>query len=101
MRPVTAETRYECRVIVEGSESAHPTLAFEFVSSENLVPIVAHTATSPAIPTSARQPHRVGLCCAEVRLGRRGAPVDEELIALRVQDVRRLVCFGIDDVAET
>ena len=50
----------------------------EPVRGEHLVPVVADPAAGPAVPAAAGQPHRVGVGRAEERLGRGGAPVDQQ-----------------------
>ena len=48
------------------------------VRGEHLVPVVADPAAGPAIPAAAGQAHRVGVGRSEERLGRGGAPVDQQ-----------------------
>ena len=52
--------------------------SLEPVGGEHLVPVVADPAAGPAVPAAARQAHRVGVGRAEERLGRGGAPVDQQ-----------------------
>ena len=50
----------------------------EPVRGEDLVPVVADPAPGPPVAAAARQPHRLGVGRPEERLGRRGAPVDQQ-----------------------
>ena len=63
---------------------------------EDLVPVVADPAPGPPVPAAARQPHRLGVGRPEERLGRRGAPVEQQPPARTVgetqpPDVHRLL----------
>jgi hypothetical protein len=71
-RPARAQARQERRVLVEGGGTVEP------VGVEHLVPVVGDAAVGPAVPTPAEQPARVGGGGGEERLGRGGAPVDEQ-----------------------
>ena len=72
---------------------------------EHLVPVVADPAAGPAVPAAAGQAHRVGVGRAEERLGRGGAPVDQQPAARAVgeaepPDVHRLGVVRADDAPE-
>ena len=99
-RPVAAEAGDERRLVVErGGVPVEP------VGGEHLVPVVGDPAAGPAVPAAARQAHRVGVRRAEERLGRGGAPVEQQPAARAVgeaepSDVDRLGVVRADDVAE-
>ena len=71
-RPAAAEAGDERRLVVERG------VPLEAVGGEHLVPVVGDPAAGPAVAAAAREPHRVGVGGAEERLGRGGAPVDEQ-----------------------
>ena len=85
--------------------SSSAALPVEPVRGEHLVPVVADPAAGPAVPAAARQPHRVGVGRAEERLGRGGAPVEQQPAARAVgeaepPDVHGLGVVRADDVPE-
>ncbi len=98
-RPVAAEAGDEGGLVVERGAP------FEPVGGEHLVPVVADPATGPAVPAAARQTHRVGVGRGEERLGRGGAPVEQQPAARAVgeaepSDVDGLGVVRADDVSE-
>ena len=77
----------------------------EPVRGEHLVPVVADPAAGPAVPAAAGQTHRVGVGRSEERLGRGGAPVDQQPTARAVgeaepSDVHGLGVVRADHVSE-
>ena len=80
-------------------------MPLEPVGGEHLVPVVGDPAAGPAVPAAAGQAHRVGVGRAEERLGRGGAPVDQQPAAGAVgeaepADVDGLGVVGGDDAAQ-
>ena len=72
---------------------------------EHLVPVVADPAAGPAVPAAAGQAHRVGVGRAEERLGRGGAPVEQQPTTRAVgeaepSDVHGLGVVRADHVSE-
>ena len=85
--------------------SSSAAVPLEPVGGEHLVPVVADPAAGPAIPAAARQAHRVGVGRSEERLGRGGAPVDQQPTTRAVgeaepSDVHGLGVVCADHVAE-
>ena len=77
----------------------------EPVGGEDLVPVVTDLPEGPAVAPAAGHTHRIGVGRAEERLGRRGAPVDEQPLARVVgepeaSDVDRLTTASGPDVAK-
>ena len=70
-------------------------VAVEPVGGEHLVPVVADPAAGPAVPPAARQAHRVGVGGAEERLGRRGAPVEQQPTAGAVGEAEPTDVHGL------
>jgi hypothetical protein len=98
-RPVAAQAGDESGLVVERGTPV------EAVRGEHLVPVVADPTAGPAIPATTHQAHRVRVGRAEERLGRRGAPVDQQSATRAVgeaesSDVHRLWIIGADDVSE-
>ena len=99
-RPVAAQAGDEGGLVVErGGVPVEP------VRGEHLVPVVADPAAGPAVPAAAGQAHRVGVGRAEERLGRGGAPVEQQPATRAVgeaepSDVDGLGVVGADDVSE-
>ena len=99
-RPVRAETRDERGLVVECRG-----VPGEPLGGEDLVPVVGDPATGPPVAAPAGQTHRVAVGRAEERLGRGGAPVEQQPAARAVgetepPDVDGLAVPGADDVAE-
>ena len=75
------------------------------VSGEHLVPVVGDPAAAPPIPPTAAEAHRVGVGGPEERLGRWGAPVEQQPTTVAVgeaepPDVCRLGILRGDDAPE-
>ncbi len=99
-RAVAAQAGDEGGLVVERCG-----VSFEAVRGEHLVPVVADPAAGPAVPAAACQPHRVGVGRPEERLGRGGAPVDQQPAARAVReaeasDVHGLGVVRADHVSE-
>ena len=98
-RPAAAQAGDEGGLVVERG------VPFEPVRGEHLVPVVADPAAGPAIPAAAGQTHRVGVGRSEERLGRGGAPVEQQPTTRAVReaepsDVHGLGVVRADDVSE-
>lgn len=88
-RPAAAEARDEGRLVVERGMPLEP------VRGEDLVPVVAHPAASPAIPAATRQAHGVGVSRSEEGLGRGRTPVDEQSPAPGVREAEPTDVHGL------
>src|SRR5205807_9799627 len=62
---------------------------------EYLVPVVADPAAGPAVSAPAGQAHRVGVGRPEERLGRGGAPVDQQPASLAVREAESSDVHGL------
>ena len=89
-RPVAAQAGDEGGLVVERRG-----VPVEPVRGEHLVPVVGDPAAGPAIPAAARQTHRVGVGRAEERLGRRGAPVEQQLTTRAVGEAEPSDVHGL------
>ena len=99
VRPAAAQAGDEGGLIVERDVPVQP------VRGEHLVPVVTDPAASPAVPAAAGQAHRVGVGRSEERLGRGGAPVQQQPAPLAVReaepsDVHGLGVVRADDAPE-
>ena len=88
-----AETGDERRLVIERTAGG------ESLGGERLIPVVADVSVRPAVAAAADQAHRVCEGRAEERLGRGGAPVDEQLASVtageaEAADVEVLAGFG-------
>ena len=93
------------RLAMKADWSSSARVPLEPVRGEHLVPVVGDPAAGPAVPAAARQTHRVGVGRAEERLGRRGAPVEQQPAARAVgeaepSDVHGLGVVRADDAPE-
>ena len=98
-RPVAAQAGDEGGLVVERGVPLEP------VRGEHLVPVVADPAAGPAVPAAAGQTHRVGVGRSEERLGRGGAPVEQQPTTRAVgeaesSDVHGLGVVRADHVSE-
>ncbi len=98
-RPAVTQTGDERGLVVQRGVS------HQAVRGEHLVPVVGDPAVGPAVPAAAHQTHRVGVGGSEERLGRRGAPVDQQPAARAVgepepSDVDALLAVRADHASE-
>ena len=98
-RAAATQARDEGGLVVERG------VALEPVRAEDLVPVIADPTAGPAVPPPARQPHRVGVGRREERLGRGGAPVDQEpttraICEAEPSDIRGLGAVCADHAAK-
>src|SRR5512133_1670981 len=80
-------------------------MPFQALKAEDLIPVVADPTAGPAIPATAHQTHRIGVCRREERLGCGGPPVDQKPTTRAVgeadpPDVYRLGAVCDDHAAE-
>ena len=88
-RPAAAQAGDEGGLVVERG------VPFKPVRGEHLVPVVADPAAGPAIPAAAGQAHRVGVGRSEERLGRGGAPVEQQPAARAVREAKPSDVHGL------
>src|SRR5512133_4358487 len=80
-------------------------MPFQALKAEDLIPVVANPTAGPAVPATARQTHRIGVCRREERLGCGGPPVDQKPTTSAIgeadpPDVYRLAAVCADHTAE-
>ena len=98
-RTAASEAGDERGLVVERCGVGQP------VSGEHLVPVVGDPAAAPPVPPTAAEAHRVGVGGPEERLGRWGAPVEQQPTTVAVgeaepPDVCRLGILRGDDAPE-